>query len=276
MTKPAVFRMHYNCYTYQQNNVTSCLWSLKRYEHVQQSVSYKGWSWTVVKILFIDQQRCWTSAHFGTNMCFIPQKVTIKIAIENKRLMHNVQDFDCQRREKKKSKLLVRWFLYQSIWVIYNCNSIYGRLLSYMVMLNRLLSIFLHIHSPALLHCCYLFFCSFAFTSCLVCESTGLHLILVLMEMCGAGPGRCYNNNICYIFVSVQFLWKKKWRIMFSIFSSWHYNNVITQQNSSIEWRNYVSFCNMQLHFLHVKCMFVWLVLLDCFLQATCLLRWLY
>lgn len=38
-------------------------------------------------------------------MCFIPQKVTIKIAIENKRLMHNVQDFDCQRREKKKIKV---------------------------------------------------------------------------------------------------------------------------------------------------------------------------
>lgn len=60
----------------------------------------------VVKILFIDQQRCWTSAHFGTNMCFIPQKVTIKIAIENKRLMHNVQDFDCQRREKKNQSCL--------------------------------------------------------------------------------------------------------------------------------------------------------------------------
>lgn len=65
--------------------------------------------------------------------------------------------------------------------MIYNCNSVYGRLLSYMFMLNRQLSMFLHIHSPALLH--YLCFCSSAFTSCLVCESTGLHLILA-MEMC--------------------------------------------------------------------------------------------
>lgn len=43
-------------------------------------------------------------ALFGTNMCFRPQEVTIKIATDNKRLklvQHNVQDFDCQ---------LVRWF----------------------------------------------------------------------------------------------------------------------------------------------------------------------
>lgn len=35
MTKPAVSGMHYDCYTYQQSNVATCLRSLKRYEHTR-------------------------------------------------------------------------------------------------------------------------------------------------------------------------------------------------------------------------------------------------
>lgn len=76
-----------------------------------------------------------------------------------------------------------------------------------MFMLNRLLSMFLHIHSPAMLHC-YSFFCSSAFTSCLVCESTGLHLLLVLMEMCGVAPGG-HNVDIFNILFQKLILEKK-------------------------------------------------------------------
>lgn len=53
---------------------------------------------------------------FGTNMCFIPQKVTIKIAVENKRLWLGVM---CKivivsSVQVNKSKSLVRCFLYHS------------------------------------------------------------------------------------------------------------------------------------------------------------------
>lgn len=118
MTKPAVSRMHYNCYTYQHNNVASRLWSLERYEHTRQSVSYKDWKPDCL-ISMTNRGVKNTAALFGTNMCFIPQKSdnqnchweqkTFKL------VQHNVQDFDCPLcAGKKKSKLLVRWFLYHS------------------------------------------------------------------------------------------------------------------------------------------------------------------
>lgn len=141
------------------------VWSLKRYEHTRQSVSYKDWSWTA-KIHFIDQQRCEERylLPLEPTCALYPQKVTIKVALENKRLKKkksvqcNMQDFDCQSvQENHSHSCLWDGFLYLSEWVISNRNSVYGRLLRYIFTLNRwkLLSIFLHIHSPALLH--YLF-----------------------------------------------------------------------------------------------------------------------
>lgn len=55
----------------------------------------------------------------------------------------------------------------------------------------------LHNHSPALSH--FIVFCSSAFNSCLVCESTGLHLVLVFMEIRGKASGG--DNNIMLHFV---------------------------------------------------------------------------
>lgn len=58
-----------------------------------------------------------TAALFGTNMCFIPRKVTIKIAIEDKKTQFSLM---CKvlivssAQVKKQSKSLVRWFLYHS------------------------------------------------------------------------------------------------------------------------------------------------------------------
>lgn len=120
----------------------------------------QDWSWTVVEIFFSLTNRGVKKIHplsMEPTCALYPQKVTIKIAIENKRLplvQHNVQDFDCPLNAGKKVKVACEMvFISLSIWVIYNYKSVYGRLLSYSFMLNRLLSIFLHIHSPALLHC---------------------------------------------------------------------------------------------------------------------------
>lgn len=63
------------------------------------------------------------------------------------------------------------------------------------------------IHSPASVE---LFFCSSAFTSCLVCESAGLHLILAFMGMFAEASGGHLFKNIglsqivfsCVVFLS--------------------------------------------------------------------------
>lgn len=199
MTKPAVSRMHYNCYTYQQNKVASCLWSLKRYEHarhvslIQRLKKFFSLTNRGVKKKYIcslrNQHVLYTPKSDNQN-CHWEQKTFNWFGI-------NVQVFDCQlSARKKKSKLLVRWFLYHSRyeWFIIVTQYMAG-LLSYVFMSTDswvCFCIFIHL-------LCYvlLFFCSSAFTSCLVCESTGLHLILVLMEMCGAAPGG--HNNMLHL-----------------------------------------------------------------------------
>lgn len=61
-------------------------------------------------------------------MCFTPQIVTIKIAVEyvrRKMVQHNVQDFDCQLSAgKKKVKVACEMVFYIIVdIVIYNYNS---------------------------------------------------------------------------------------------------------------------------------------------------------
>lgn len=125
-------------------------------------------------------------ACFGTNMCFIPQKTDNQNCRWEQKTWLGLAwcaTFWLSAQKEKIIELLVRWFLYHSQykWLI-TCRSVYGRLLSYMFMLNRLFSMFLCMHSLALLHCAS--FCVSAFTSCLVCKSKGLDWILALMEMC--------------------------------------------------------------------------------------------
>lgn len=159
MTMPAVSTVHYNCFMLQHHILSM------RCEHTQSHTQTEAGLRTQ---LFSLTKRGVKNTLFGTNMCFIPQKVTIKIAVENKRLWLGVM-----------CKIVIVaceiFFISQSIWAIYNCSSVYGRLRGYLLMLHRILSMFFRIFSH-LLHFNLCFFSS-AFTYCLVCESNGLHLI---------------------------------------------------------------------------------------------------
>lgn len=86
----------------------------------------EDWSWTLVKIILIDQQRCKTMCLLWNQHVLytpLPQKVTIRIAIENKRLDFGIMCNILIVSAGKKSDLLVRWFLYHSRyeWFI-NCS----------------------------------------------------------------------------------------------------------------------------------------------------------
>lgn len=201
MTKPAVSRMHYNCYTYQQINAASCLWSLTWYEHTWQSVSYKRlklgpllkpFHWPTEGVqsrcLLILEPTCALYPEGDNQNCHWEQE-TFKL------VQCNVQNFDCRGRKKK---LLMRRFLYHSghewfIIVIHCMAGFWATCLCWKDWNPEYIFAYLFTCSVTLLS----FFCLSAFTSCLVCESTGLHLILVLTVMFGAAPGGL--NNTCYV-----------------------------------------------------------------------------
>lgn len=99
---------------------------------------------------------------------------------------------DCPLSARSLEKSLVRCFQYRSrhAWSINRTQYAAG---FWSTCSTRCV---LHIYSPASVE---LFFCSSAFTSCLVCESAGLHLILVCMGMFAeASGGRLFENmSVC-------------------------------------------------------------------------------
>lgn len=122
----------------------------------------------------------------------------------------------------------------QSTCVINKYNLICGRLLKLRV--QQTLGCVLHIHSPASVE---LFFCSSAFTSCLVCESAGLHFILVFLGMFAAASGGHLFGNmlVCHklfdglfvFFVFFVVFFKRK-ALCFQLMTSRNLNRTPTQK----------------------------------------------
>lgn len=136
MTKPAVSRMHYQSYMYQR--------------FILSVITKEVWAYSTVSLIHRLKLDCCSSlwpvevfrktfVHFGTNMCFIPQKLTIKIAISNKGpfklFQHRCARFWlsawCRKKQVQVACDMV--LISPSTWVVYKCNLVYGRLLSYYV-----------------------------------------------------------------------------------------------------------------------------------------------
>lgn len=120
------------------------------------------------------------------------------------------------------------------------------------------------------------FFCSSAFTSCLVCQPTGLHLILVLMEMCGAGPGGSNMMNVFH-FYSQMFMEQMKDNISRLLFSYWRFIDLITQESASIEMKDWSVILRHLITFSCLQCMscLVWFCW-TAFIRQLAWFEWLY